>query len=242
MKKKNRMIITLLAIILAFTGCGNAVNIGDSEEQKENAEETSKAAEDLSEDIQQQSAVTDLPKEGEIPEDITSLSEDAASDEKSIEIAASDKESIYPAASHEESKDTDRANLSKEVASGMKEDVTNENTGLETNSDIQPIYEITNGNTGKRITLSDSQQLEYMDTLLEDMTIQKEESIQSDAEKTVGYLYCIRVLNENGDVSKTITLNGNHVEIDGKYYIVESTENLVAYLDDLYKLYKWLYK
>lgn len=242
MKKKNRMIITLLVIILAFTGCGNAVNIGDSEEQKENAEETSKAAEDLSEDIQQQSAVTDLPKEGEIPEDITSLSEDAASDEKSIEIAASGKESIYPAASHEESKDTDRANLSKEVASGMKEDVTNENTGLETNSDIQPIYEITNGNTGKRITLSDSQQLEYMDTLLEDMTIQKEESIQSDAEKTVGYLYCIRVLNENGDVSKTITLNGNHVEIDGKYYIVESTENLVAYLDDLYKLYKWLYK
>ena len=242
MKKKNRMIITLLAIILAFTGCGNAVNIGDSEEQKENVEEISKAAEDLSEDIQQQSAVTDLPKEGEIPEDITSLSEDAASDEKSKKIAASGKESIYPAASHEESKDTDRADLSKEDVSGMKEDVTNENTGLETNLDTQPIYEITNGNTGKRITLNDSQQLEYVDALLEDMIIQKEESLQNDAEKTVGYLYCIRVLNENGDVSKTITLNGNHVAIDGKYYIVESTENLVAYLDDLYKLYKWLYK
>ena len=241
MKKKNRMIITLLAIILAFTGCGNAVNIGDSQGQNKYAEETVKAAADPSEDIQQESTVPDLPEEGELPEDITSPSEDAASDEDSKEIAASGKESIDTVTSDEESKDTDRADLSKEDVSGMKEDVTNENTGLETNLDTQPIYEITNGNTGKRITLNDSQQMEYMDALLEDMIIQKEESIQNDAEKTVGYLYCIRVLNEKGDVSKTITLNGSHVEIDGKYYIVESTENLVAYIDDLYKLYL-LYK
>lgn len=133
----------------------------------------------------------------------------------------------------------------------QKEDVTNVNAGSEINGaninsevekmvdsralDTQPIYEITNGNTGKRITLNDSQQLECMDALLENMTIQKEESIKSDAEKTVGYLYCIRALNENGGVSKTITLNGSHVIIDDKYYIVESTENLVAFLDDMYK-------
>lgn len=133
----------------------------------------------------------------------------------------------------------------------QKEDVTNENASSETNGaninsevdnmvdsralDTQQIYEITNGNTGKRIILNDSQQLECMDALLGSMTIQKEEFIKSDAEKTVGYLYCIRVLNENGEVSKTITLNGSHVIIDDKYYIVKSTENLVAYLDDLYK-------
>ena len=242
MKKKNRMILTLLVLILAITGCGNAVNIGDSQGQKKNAEETVKAAADLSEDIQQENTVSDLPEEGELPEDITSLSEDATSDEEGKEIAASGKDSIDTAASDEESKDTDRADFSKEDVSGMKEDVTNENTGLKTSLDTQTIYEITNGNTGERITLNDSQQLEYMDALLEDMIIQKEESIQNDAEKTVGYLYCIRVLNEKGDVSKTITLNGSHVEIDGKYYIVESTENLVAYLDDLYKFYKLLYK
>lgn len=176
-----RMIITFLVIILACTGCGNAVNSGDSQGQKENVEETAKVAYD------------------------------------------------------EESEDADRTDLSTEGVSGMKENVTNENIGLETNSDTQPIYEITNGNTGERITLNDSQQLECMDALLENITIQKEESIQSDAEKTVGYLYCIRVLNESGDVSKTITLNGSHVKIDSQYYIVESTEDLVAYLDDLYK-------
>lgn len=226
MKKKNQLVkLTLLVIILACTGCGNAVNIDDSQGQRENAEETTKAAADLSEDIQQESAVPDLLEEGEIPEDITSLLDTAASAEESKDIATSD----------EESEDTNRADLSMEDVSRMKEDVTNENTGLETNLDTQSIYEITNGNTGKRITLNDSQQLECMDDLLGNMTIQKEESIQSDAEKPVGYLYCIRILNENGDVSKTITLNGNHVEIDGKYYIVESTENLAAYLDDLYK-------
>lgn len=232
MKKKNRMILTLLVLMLAITGCGNAVHIGDSQGQKKNAEETVKAAADLSEDIQQKNTVPDLPEEGELPEDITSLPEDATSGKEGIDTVASD----------EESKDTDRADFSKEDVSGMKEDVTNENTGLKTSLDTQPIYEITNGNTGERITLNDSQQLEYMDALLENMTFQKEEFIQSDAEKTVGYLYCIRVLNENGDVSKTITLNGSHVKIDGEYYIVESTENLVAYLDDLYKFYKLLYK
>ena len=147
----------------------------------------------------------------------------------------SENGTVDTAAPDEESEDTDRADLSKEDVPGMKENVTNENIGLETNLDTQPTYEITNGNTGKRITLNDSQQLEYIDALLKNMTIQKEESIQSDAERTVGYLYCIRVLNGNGDVSKTITLNGSRVEIDGKYYIVESTESLVAYLDDLYK-------
>lgn len=132
-----------------------------------------------------------------------------------------------------------------------KEDITNEIAGSETNDsnknsevenmidsralDTQLIYEITNGNTGKRITLNDSQQLECMDALLENMKIQKEELIKSDAEKTVGYLYCIHALNENGEVSKTITLNRSHVIIDDKYFIVESTENLVAYLDELYK-------
>lgn len=225
MKKENQMVIlTLLVIMLACTGCGNAVNIGDSQGQKENTEETAMVAADISEDIQQESAVLDFPEEGGLPEGITSLLDTAVSDEEGKDTEASD----------EENEDTDRANLSMEDVSIMKEDVTNENTGLETNLDTQSIYEITNGNTGKRITLIDSQQLECMDTLLENMAIQKEESIQSDAEKTVGYLYCIRVLNENGDVSKTITLNGNHVEIDGKYYIVESTEDLVAYLDDLY--------
>lgn len=226
MKKKKQMVkLTLLVIMLACTGCGNAVNIGNSQGQKENTEETAKVAADLSEDIQQESVVLDLPKEGEIPEDSTSL----------LDVAASDEESEDAAASDEEDKDTDRTGLSMEDVSRMKEDVTNENTGLETNLDTQLIYEIANGNTGKRVTLNDSQQLEYMDALLENMTIQKEESIQSDAEKPVGYLYRIRVLNENGDVSKTITLNGSHVEIDGKYYIVESTEDLVAYLNDLYK-------
>ena len=265
MKKKNRMILTLLVLILAITGCGNAVNIGDSQGQKKNADETVKAAADLSEGIQQESTVPDLPEEGELPENIKSLSEDAVSDAESKEIAAfgeesidtaasgkedidtaasgkedmdtaaSGKEDMDTAASDTESKDTDRAALSKEDVSGMKEDVTNETTGLETSLGAHPIYEIANGNTGERITLNDSQQLEYMNTLLENMTFQKEESIQSDAEKTVGYLYCIRVLNENGDVSKTITLNGSHVKIDGEYYIVESTEDLATYLDDLYK-------
>ncbi len=133
----------------------------------------------------------------------------------------------------------------------QKEDVTNENAGTETNVaningevkniidssavDIQLIYEITNGNTGKQITLKDSQQLEYIEALLENMTIHKEELIISDAEKPMGYLYWIRIVNENGEVSKNITLNGSYIEIDGKYYNVESTENLVAYLDGLYK-------
>lgn len=226
MKKKNQLIkLTLLAIILACTGCGNAVDIGDSQVQKENTEETAMVVADIFEDTQQESAVPDPSEAGEIPEDISSLLDTAASAEGSKDIAASD----------EESEDTNRADLSMEDVSRMKEDITNENTGLETNLDTQLIYEITNGNTGKRITLNDSQQLECMDALLKNMTIQKEESIQSDAEKKVGYLYCIRVLNENGDVSKTITLNGSHVKIDGKYYIVESTEDLVAYLDDLYK-------
>ena len=226
MKKKKQMVkLTLLVFILACTGCGNAVSIGDSQGLKENTEETAKEAADLSDDTQQESAVLNLPEEEELPEDITSLSDVAVSDEESEGTAASD----------EEDKDTDRAGLSMEDVSGMKEDVTNENTGLETNLDAQLIYEITNCNTGKRVTLNDSQQLECMDALLENMTIQKEEAIQSDAEKPMGYFFRIRVLNENGNVSKTIALNGSHVEIDGKYYIVESTEDLVAYLNDLYK-------
>ena len=56
--------LTLLVIILACTGCGNTVNIGDSQGQKKNTEETVKVAADLSEDIQQERVVLDLPEEG----------------------------------------------------------------------------------------------------------------------------------------------------------------------------------
>ena len=132
-----------------------------------------------------------------------------------------------------------------------KEDVTNKYVVLEANVadinseaeniagmnmlDTRLIYKIINGNTGKQITLNDSQQIEYMEALLKNMVIQQEESAKSDAEKKMGYIYRICALNENGEVSKTITLKCHNVKIDGKYYIVESTENLVAYLDDLYK-------
>lgn len=119
------------------------------------------------------------------------------------------------------------------LATGLYDAATGEYLGGSFVS--QPTYEITNGNTGKRITLKDASQRERMEALLANVNLQKEEAIQSDAEKTVGYLYCIRVLNASGDVSKTITLKGNHVDVDGKSYVVESTEKLVTYLDDLYK-------
>lgn len=214
-RNRKRIAITLLAVVLVCTGCGNAAESGDSQRQKENAEETAGETASPSKDIPQESESPNLPEEGEVPEDITNLPGNAASDE--------------------ENEDTDRAVLSQEAVPGMREDAADGETVLETNPETQPIYEITDGNTGKQITLNDSLQLECMDALLEDISIQREESIQSDAERPMGYLYRIRVLNENGDVSKTITLNGNRVEIDGKYYAVESTEDLVAYLDGLYQ-------
>ena len=151
-------------IILVCTGCGNAVNIDDSKEEKENV---------TNENAVSGANVTNINSQAENIVDMNML-------------------------------------------------------------DTALIYKIINGNTGKQITLNDSQQ-KYMEVLLKNMIIQQEESTKSDEEKTMGYTYCIRALNENGEVSKTITLKGHNVTIDGKYYIVESTEDLVVYLDDLYK-------
>lgn len=200
--------------ILICTGCGSTTSISDFQQQKE---ETA----DFSADIQQESAVQNFSEKGGISEEFTSLLEDVESGKESKDAAASD----------EESEDTDRADISTEGMLEKRENVTDDNTDLEN----QQIYEITDGSTGKRVTIYESQQLECMEALLENMTIQKEESIQSGAEKTVGYLYCIRVLDKNGNVSQTLTLSGNYVKIDSQYYTVESMEDLVAYLDGLYE-------
>lgn len=212
-----RILIILLVNILICTGCGSAVSTIDFQEQKENTEKPA----ELSTDIQKESEVQNFPEEREISEEFTSL----------LETVESDKESKDATASDEGSEDTDRADITMEGVLEKREGITNDNIDLET----QKFYEITDGSTGKRVTINESQQLECMEALLENMTIQKEESIQSDAEKTVGYLYCIRVLDENGNVSQTITLRGSQVKIDSQYYTVESMEDLVAYLDGLYE-------
>lgn len=109
-----------------------------------------------------------------------------------------------------------------------------EDTGADAFSDVIPsAYEITGGDTGKRILLSDSQKLEDMGAYLKSMLILKEESLNSDAERPVGYFYRIRVLDEKGEVFQNILLNGNYAEIDDRYNVAESA-NLIAYLDELF--------
>lgn len=92
-------------------------------------------------------------------------------------------------------------------------------------------YIVTNGSTGEQVSLATSSDVDKMKSLLDGVSILR----QDDGDVSAGYLYAIRAVDENGNLSDAICVLNGHVKTDGRIgYYVENDVLLINYLESLY--------
>lgn len=121
-----------------------------------------------------------------------------------------------------ESTDTSAEQIESTGTSAEQEHVMN---NISKNS-----YLIMNGNTGERITVNEPSKIDELESLLDQIELQeKDDTIY------YGYSYFVTAIDETGERLYSFCITENFLQSGESGYYIENSEDLLSFLDGLYR-------